>query len=186
MIKNPESKAVILDRRFSSAHYPGLTLPWYREPLVWMLIAIPALSVLSGTAMLILALSSRDGLVADDYYRRGMEINLELDRDRAARNRGVSAVLNIDARKNISLTLHQPPEQLPAQLELRLLHATRDGYDRILLLPRDRDGRYRGAVLNLVAGKYYVQVAAGDWRITGMLQYPGKAGIPLEPAVTGS
>lgn len=174
-----------MDKRFSSSQHPLLTLPWYREPLVWMLIAIPALSVVSGTAMLILALNSRDGLVADDYYRRGMEINLELDRDRAAQHRGVSAVLDIDAGKNIALTLHQPPEQSPAQLELRLLHATRAGFDRVLLLPRGRDGRYRGAALNLVPGKYYVQVAAEDWRIIGTLRYSGATSIRLAPAVAG-
>lgn len=171
-------KTVTPDVYFSSR-----PLPWYREPFVWLLLAIPTVSVISGIAMLILALNSHDGLVADDYYRRGMEINLELNRDRAAQNRQVSASLDIDVNKMVSLDLHPATEQWPAQLELRLLHATRDGYDRVLLLPRADNGRYRGAVLNLVPGKYYAQLVAEDWRIAGSLLYPGNAKIRLEPAI---
>lgn len=182
--KEPEAIANI---HFSSTRHPHPALPWYRERFVWLLIAIPAVAVMSGITMLILALSSDDGLVADDYYRRGMEINLELNRDRAAQKRQVSATLDIHTNKTFEMNLQQgsdgTSEQAPAQLELQLLHATRDGYDRILLLPRGHDGRYRGAVLDLDPGKYHVQAAAGDWRIAGTLLYPGNTSIHLEPAI---
>lgn len=173
-----------MSNHFPSSCHTLQTLPWYRERLVWLLIAIPAVSVISGVAMLVLALNSHDGLVADDYYRRGMEINLELNRDIVAQTRQISATLDIATDKTVSLNLQQDgATQGPAQLELRLLHATRDGHDQVMLLPRDRDNRYRGAVLNLVPGKYHVQVVTEDWRITGTLLYPGNARTHLEPAV---
>ena len=58
--------------------------PWYREPFVWLLIAIPLTAVIVGFVGLALAIRSDDGMVEDDYYRQGMAINRMLDRDKAA------------------------------------------------------------------------------------------------------
>ncbi len=47
-------------------------VPWYRYKLVWMIIAIPAASVIAGINMIYLAVNTDDGLVVDDYYKEGM------------------------------------------------------------------------------------------------------------------
>lgn len=52
--------------------------PWWKFPLVWMVIAGPAVVVVAGFATLWLALRAPDPLVAGDYYRRGLEINKTL------------------------------------------------------------------------------------------------------------
>ncbi|MDP1740266.1 MAG: FixH family protein [Polaromonas sp.] len=52
--------------------------PWWKFPLVWMVIAGPAIVVVAGFATLWLALRAPDPLVAGDYYRRGLEINKTL------------------------------------------------------------------------------------------------------------
>lgn len=52
--------------------------PWWRFPLVWMVIAGPAAVVVAGFATLWLAVRTPDPVVAQDYYRRGMEINKTL------------------------------------------------------------------------------------------------------------
>lgn len=57
--------------------------PWWRHGLVWMLIAGPATVVVAGIATLVIAVRSPDPLVAEDYYRRGIEINKQLAADRA-------------------------------------------------------------------------------------------------------
>ena len=44
---------------------------WKREPLVWMLIAIPFSAVVMGVVMITLAIQSSSGLVVDDYYKKG-------------------------------------------------------------------------------------------------------------------
>ena len=43
-----------------------------------MVVAIPAAAVIAGAVMLVLANATWDGLVADDYYERGMQINKSL------------------------------------------------------------------------------------------------------------
>ena len=49
--------------------------PWYREPWPWILMAGPAIVVVAGFVTAYLAVTTNDGLVAEDYYRRGIEIN---------------------------------------------------------------------------------------------------------------
>lgn len=53
-------------------------LPWWRYGHVWLVIAGPAIVVVAGFVTLALALRSPDPLVAQDYYRKGIEINKTL------------------------------------------------------------------------------------------------------------
>lgn len=52
--------------------------PWWRHGLVWLVIAGPAIVIVAGFITLALALRTPDPLVAEDYYRRGIEINKTL------------------------------------------------------------------------------------------------------------
>ena len=83
-------------------------LPWYREPLVWMVLAIPATAVLGGVVMLVLANATWDGLVADDYYRRGMQINRSLARDAEAARLGLRAPAPLDRQRGSAKASKHP------------------------------------------------------------------------------
>lgn len=52
--------------------------PWYRFPLVWMVIGGPGVVVIASFATLWLALRTPDPVVDEDYYRKGVEINSTL------------------------------------------------------------------------------------------------------------
>ena len=52
--------------------------PWWRYPLLWMVIAGPALVVVASFVTFWIAWGSQDPLVSQDYYRRGVEINRSL------------------------------------------------------------------------------------------------------------
>jgi len=52
--------------------------PWYREPWPWILMSGPAIVVVAGIVTTALAVATRDTLVTEDYYRKGLEINREL------------------------------------------------------------------------------------------------------------
>lgn len=53
-------------------------VPWWKHGHVWLLIAGPATVIVAGIATLMLALRTPDPVVAEDYYRRGIEINKTL------------------------------------------------------------------------------------------------------------
>lgn len=141
--------------------------PWYREPYVWLVIAFPLSAVLGSAVTIGLAIASSDGLVVDDYYRRGLAINQVLTRDRAAERLGLRADMDLNlAAGRIEIALGADPGfTYPQRVAVLFSHATRSGYDRRLDLERDVDGVYRGALAPLAAGRWYVQIAAGDWRL---------------------
>ena len=138
--------------------------PWYREPWPWILMAGPAATVVAGAVTVWLAVSSADGLVADDYYRRGLAINQELRRDRAVVDLGIAA--SVESRAGVlrvRLTGRAAPEALFAQL----VHATRAGYDQRLRLARVAPGLYEAALPELPAGRWRLTLEdpRREWRI---------------------
>jgi len=156
---------------------------WFREPLVWMLIAIPLSSVVMGVVMVTLSIASFDGLVADDYYKRGLEIDRVLDRDRAAARAGLVGRLQVDGGgSRLALRAAAPEFEEPASVTLELSYATRAGLDRRVRLTRLAPGDYAGPALALPAGRWYVQVAGADWRLTGALRIPGSGVLELRSA----
>ncbi len=142
--------------------------------MVWLLIAIPASAVFMGVVITTVALWSSDGLVADDYYRRGLEINRTLDRDRAASLHGLNASVSLDqggARISVKL-IAAPGFAAPDRLQLKLFHATRDGLDRSVVLDRVGTLGYAGVLPELAAGHWDLELFADDWRLNGRIRYP--------------
>ena len=54
------------------------TRPWWKFGLVWLVIAGPVLVVFAGIATVWIAIRTPDPVVAQDHYRRGVEINKTL------------------------------------------------------------------------------------------------------------
>lgn len=158
--------------------------PWFRQPLVWMIIGIPLSSVIMGVVIITLSVTSYDGLVADDYYKRGLQINRVLDRDLAATRDGLSAQLRLGgAVTRLELVTTSAAFPAPAAVGLDLSYSTRAGLDRRMQLVRAPDGSYAGPGLGALApGRWYVQVAAADWRLTGSLVAPGGGHVSMTSA----
>jgi len=160
--------------------------PWYREPLVWLLISFPLIAVVAGIATYIIADRTRDGLVVDDYYKKGKEINLSLARDRAAIRLGLSGQVRIDANAGqvVVELAASSGVRLPDSVTLNWLHATRSGFDRIQELRRGQDGKYRAELPELAPGHWYAQLEAQDWRVQGSVRVPAEIRFDLRPSPT--
>ena len=154
--------------------------PWYREPLVWMVLAIPATAVLGGVVMLVLANVTWDGLVADDYYRRGMQINRSLARDAEAARLGLGATLAFPAPGVVEARLTGAPGTAASggdRLTLRFAHATRTNADVRVRLTRSAGSVWRGALPPLPPGKWYAELGNERWRLTAPVRIPPAAGV---------
>ena len=159
--------------------------PWYQQPWVWLLIALPATAVVGGMITLYVAVTTSDGLVVDDYYKRGLHINRDLARDRAAQAHGLEAYLDIDMAANrVTVTLASHDYALPREVKLSFLHPTRPHHDQHLVLEQAGEGQYAGAIGELSRGKWYLQLEADDWRLAGRLHFPLAAPVPLSPLYT--
>lgn len=151
------------------ATHPAVTVrPWYREPWPWLIMAAPAAAVVMGVIMVVLATRSNDGLVADDYYKRGLAINQTLDRADHARTRGLAATATFDAaRTRVRLNV---PAASDASLTLRFVHPTRAGLDQVVTVERVGAGLYEGAMTSPALGHWHLSLedASGAWRLTGV------------------
>jgi hypothetical protein len=157
------------------------TTPWYRQRWPWLVMLPPAVAVIGGIVTITLAVRSSDGMVAADYYKRGLAINEQLARTQNAERLQLRAEIRtpgVDGGDEVRVTLRAvdalPPE--PA-LRLRLVHPGRDGADREAMLARvavHDDGRevsyvgqWRKAPAVGAAVGWRLVIEARDWRLDG-------------------
>lgn len=140
---------------------------WYREPYVWLLITIPLVAVIGGIYTARLAVESNDGMVVDDYYKKGLEINRVLERDEAAEKLGIQANIQLSQEQNafrLFLT-GNAGFTAPDKIDIRFMYATRSGFDKHLSLAKQNNSFYQGRLQQLRRGRWYVQIEAANWRI---------------------
>jgi hypothetical protein len=142
----------------------------------------PAVVVVASVATLWLAVTSNDGLVADDYYKRGLAINQTLARAEMSRTMGLAAKLRIDGQGVVVQLSAREGVVLPEQLRLTLSHPTRSGLDAVVSLG-GTSGTYRGAAPPLSDGRWQVLLddPGRSWRLAGVLRVPDEPEIELLP-----
>ena len=149
----------------ATAHEPR---PWHREPLVWLVAAIPALTVVAGLSTVVIANRGADDVVRDDFRKEGIAINRNPARDEAAAKLGVTARVS-DADGALAVRLQLPETAAPRALVAILSHATRAEYDQMLTLRRGADGVYSAPLPELHRRHWYLELSPPSraWRLTG-------------------
>ena len=160
-----------------------LAKPWHREPWPWILMAGPAIVIVAGFVTLWLAISSDDGLVADDYYKRGLAINQTLSRGQTARDLGLSAEVGISDETGLVTVTMRGADHLPDELNLRLVHPTRAVADQKLVLRKISGANYAAVLNGHVGGRRVVLIEDGarQWRLAGEATGAGQNNIVLRP-----
>jgi hypothetical protein len=162
--------------------------PWYKYPLLWMMLSIPFSAVIMGVVMIWLAIDTDDGLVADDYYKQGMEINRVLSRDKKAAELGLSAVIEFDnATRILKLKFNKGLlPSFPKRLPLQLQHATRENSDKTVLLDHGIGDQYIGHLKQPVSeGIWYFEIsdkndADTGWKLNARYHVRAKNVIQLQ------
>lgn len=168
--------------------YPtGAGRPWYRQFWPWFLIAIPAMSVVSGLTMLTVAVRGADQMVVDDYYKHGLAINENIALDHYASERGLEATVRFDLETGeVFVESLRGDYPWPEALQLKLLHPMAEELDQTLIL-RHFEGGYRADLEALPRHRYYlrlspVELAAspGLWRLNGELDFSRQTSKALQ------
>ena len=157
--------------------------PARREPMLWLVVGLPALVVVA--SLVTVWLSARSGAndaVADDVRRTAQVQTTELAPDEAAAKLGLTAVLSVQ-EGNLVLVPVTGSFPRQAALALRLAHPMQAGRDlRLELQPTDIGW---SAPAKVDAGNDWnltLQDAAGQWRVVGRLQ-AGQQAARLAPAL---
>lgn len=156
--------------------------PWYREPMLALVIGLPAAAVVAGFTTLGLALGGDSG---DHRVRRVAQTQTaDLAPDHAAARLALGAGLVLDDTGAVALRFGDPvPSESVLRLELR--HSTVASRDRALRLVRAGEGLYVGRLESARApGAYNVELAPEDvdWRLVGRLEAQSTQ-VRLEPAL---
>ena len=128
----------------------------------------PGIVVVACLYTVFLAVTSDDGVVADDYYKRGLAINRRLERvERAAALRiGAEVDIAADGRVRVALSSPSPDaDALPAVVVLGVRNATRAGMDRSAELVRGPEGAYVGRIEPVGQGRWLVSLETNAWRL---------------------
>jgi hypothetical protein len=160
--------------------------PWYKYPFVWFALSIPAAAIIAGIGMIWLAVTTDDGLVADDYYKQGLSINKSLRKDRRASELGVSADFEYDRDLNrVMLTFNKGElARYPDVLSFHLEHATRADLDRQIELMHGQADQYIGYVKQrLPVGVWHAELATEEWRVGARINLDSQQKIQLLPEI---
>lgn len=143
---------------------------WFRNPMVWLVIFFPSLAVVAGLITVMIAVKTDDGLVVDDYYKKGLEINQVISHDRKAKELGLRALVNANTKSGellVSLS-SQKTTSWPAEITFKLIHRTLSGQDQITVLSRVGDSSdYRGYLKPpILEGRWTIQILSAEvWRL---------------------
>ena len=164
------------------------TRPWYREPWPWILAAGPFIVIIAGVYTAWLAIKSNDGLVTEDYYKKGLAANQTIARNELATRLGlVAGVRIVGDAMHVRLQAAKQDFAMPPTLTVTISHPTRAGLDQTRVLPRVANG-YTGEVRLPASGHWLVQVEdeSRAWRLMGNVILPanGEALIGAQPSET--
>lgn len=161
------------------------TAPWYRHRWPWILMSVPAFSIVLGVILIGTAMRNPAILVVDNYYAEGRGINRSMEMDNMATTLGLQARMTYN-NNDITVTLNPRHENASYEEALRLhvYHATDDLRDQsFLLLPTDVDGTYEPAdsdsltdMINIMnsQGAWYLDLRGADdsWRLRKRITTP--------------
>jgi hypothetical protein len=148
--------------------------PWYREPWPWILAAGPFVVIVAGIYTAWLAISTNDGLVTEDYYRKGLSANQTIARSAEAARMGLTAAVRIRGDElTVRLQAAGTGFPKPSALVVTIMHPTRAGLDQSRQLPLAGDA-YSGSFQLPAAGHWLVLLEdeGKTWRLMGNVVLP--------------
>ena len=149
---------------------PSPTPPrrWYREPWPWILVAAPAASIAMGVVLWALAVSTDDGLVANDYYKRGLAINKKIAHVAASAEPKLAATVRVAGDGEVRAEVKGMTDSAIAStptIKLKLAQPARSTRDLVIVLTRDAGGEYVGRLDQQEAGRWTVTLESDAWRL---------------------
>ncbi|MDQ2701243.1 MAG: FixH family protein [Pseudomonadota bacterium] len=163
-------------------HNETASSPW-RQPIIWLVIALVAAAVAGGVVMIRVAGGSVDS-VPDKVQRTAGAQTADLAPDEVAMQRRLSAVVRVDARRGLVQVLPASEDfERDAPLRLSLHHPLHAAMDTTLALVPTELGWEAAAEIDS-GHDWNLQLVAADgrWRLLGRLP-KGQQAARVAPAL---
>lgn len=142
------------------------TSAWYKEPWMLLVIGVPVVAICWGMVILTLAVTGKDSLVSDSYYKDGMAYTENrVFRDKAKRLQLTATLTYNDGE--IKANIDGYLDDLPSFLQIQLIHPTLETEDETVMLQKMADGSYLGLanLKHLGKRKLWVFSPEQEWMI---------------------
>lgn len=166
---------------------------WYKQFWPWFLITLPAIAVIGGITIVVVAFTSQPELVKDDYYRSGLEINEVLKQDQKAAELNLKADILLDREVGeLVIDLSGDFSEFPPFLVLKFLHTQKARSDHWVKLRHIAEGRYTGDLGQNRLTRWYLRLTpavegndtnagSSEWRLTGQINTTTENRVTLLP-----
>lgn len=158
------------------------THSWYRVGMVWLVIALPVLTVIAG--LLMVRAAGRDVIDAEPepVHRVAQIQTADLNIDQATLVLGLRGAAEIDGVAG-QIRVHLPAVDSGTLLSLQLVHATRAIFDRNIDLHAGVNGVWLGALPVPRHGHYELRLTPADrsWRLLAKIDDASRQ-VELIPA----
>lgn len=158
--------------------------PWYREPMVWLMLALPAAAVVAGLSTVAIAVrASGDDAVPESVRRTAQMQVTDLAADQQAARRNLRAQLQLTRATGAVRVSIAGDAVTDARLDLSFVHATDGAQDAHAALVRSGDV-WLGRIDAPLDRPWMLSLSAADatWRLRGHLPR-GQDSALLEPAL---
>ncbi|HEX5755198.1 MAG TPA: FixH family protein [Arenimonas sp.] len=154
--------------------------PAWRQPMFWLVLAIPLATLAAGWHLLGVAGGDRATDSTPDRVRRTAQVQVaDLSADEAAAQRALSARVRVG-----SDGLRIDATTAETELRLQLVHPADSSLDRELTLTREGNGWLGEPLPDAgIAWHLRLQPVDGSWRLVGRWQ-PGHDSAELQPALS--
>ena len=155
----------------------------WQEPMVWLMVGIPFLTVIAGLYTVFLAFQSGPlDMAPANVQRTGQAQVLESTEDKTAADGNYRAFLIIDQQtQRWSISVKTVPMSLTEQdMHLVFVHPNRAERDIDLLLPANVGVAVMLTPISFKAQQIILSDSQKTWRLVG--QYDGNSTITLTPA----
>lgn len=157
--------------------------PWWKTPVMWLVVGLPLASVVAGVSLVVIATRSGGADVVRDEVQRVSQIQTaDLGPDTRARELGLSAVLRADEGV-VQVIAATGDFDRGAPVRLVLQHPSRqDGDVEFDLSPDDTGWRGDGEVDHGHDWVVLLTATDGSWRLQGRMPREQRA-VRLAPAL---
>lgn len=154
-----------------------------RNPVLWLVLGIPALTIVAGVWTLLVAAGNSAVDADPDPVRRTAQVQVaSLEADAEAARLGLAGSLVLEGDGAVVQLQGPAGPQAPV---LQLVHPLESSLDRVLALsPGPRGWRTDGPVAAPHGWQLRLQAADGAWRLVGRYR-PGDTEVALAPALDG-
>ncbi|HDM8205922.1 TPA: FixH family protein [Vibrio campbellii] len=149
--------------------------PWYKQFWPWFLIILPLTVVVWTIITVVVFANNSVSLVAEDYYKKGKGINIDISKMNVARDLGLNATVSSDDNTVVIAFNKGELPHFPA-LTATFTHRTLPDRDFTKLLTADAKGNYRLTPEDSIQGPWFVELEPHnkEWMIQGRVEFPAQ------------